>query len=66
MIEFAVGVDVTPEFKWMVVEVAEVCFVPNWVGHHKGGPEYRFLTIREPLRQRELSSLESLNSRSRR
>ena len=39
-------------------EWAEVCFVPNWVGYRKGGPEYRFLAIREPLRQRELPGLE--------
>ena len=81
VIEFAVGVDVTQDFKRAVTEVkesewhpleravegervktdqewAEVCFVPNWVGHHKGGPEYRFLAIREPLRQRELPGLE--------
>jgi hypothetical protein len=38
---------------------AEVCFVPNWVGHKKGNPEYRFLAIREPLEQLELPSLES-------
>jgi hypothetical protein len=32
-------------------EYAEVCFVPNWVGHKKDGPTYRFLAIREPLEQ---------------
>lgn len=81
VIEFAVGVDVTAEFKRAVAEVeeaewhslermangsrsgaeqewAEVCFVPNWVGYHKNGPEYRFLAIREPLRQRELPGME--------
>ena len=58
VIEFAVGVDVTPEFKESVREVeedewhdlyrtegegdkhtgqqyAEVCYVPNWIGHSK-------------------------------
>jgi hypothetical protein len=30
---------------------AEVCYVPNWAGHSKKGPDYRFLAIREPLRQ---------------
>lgn len=73
VIEFAVGVDMTQEFKKAVAEVpetewkplvrtvngrvrdtgqeyAEVCFVPNWVGKKKHGPEYRFLAIREPLR----------------
>jgi hypothetical protein len=72
VIEFAVGADVTQEFKKAVSEVeesawkrlfrvvdgnrvdtgqeyAEVCFVPNWVGHKKGGPEYRFLALREPF-----------------
>jgi len=32
-------------------EYAEVCFVPNWVGEKKHGPEYRFLAIREPLKR---------------
>jgi hypothetical protein len=39
-------------------EWAEVCFVPNWVGHHKQGPEYRYLAIREPLEQPALPSME--------
>jgi hypothetical protein len=30
---------------------AEVCYVPNWAGHSKKNPDYRFLAIREPLRQ---------------
>lgn len=30
-------------------EVAEVCFVPNWAGHTKGGPVYRFLAIRQAM-----------------
>ena len=74
VIEFAVGVDVTPEFKkavgevaeedWQVLkrkvgnhevetgqEWAEVCFVPNWIGHRNKSAEYRFIAIREPLRQ---------------
>jgi len=81
VIEFAVGADVTEEFRRAVSEVnegewhtlyrlmdderieteqewAEVCFVPNWVGHRKGGPEYRFLAVREPIRQRELPGME--------
>lgn len=72
VIEFAVGVDVTPEFKRSVCQVseeewqvlyrkageyqvdtgqqwAEVNFVPNWIGHSKKNPEYRFIAIREPL-----------------
>jgi len=82
VIEFAIGVDVTPAFKAAVAEVpeaewqplkrevdgdgrrlaaeqewAEVCFVPNWVGHHKDGPTYRFLAVRESLAQRPLPGL---------
>jgi len=38
---------------------AEVCFVPNWVGHSKKGPDYRYLAIREPLVQLEFSGMES-------
>ena len=82
VIEFAVGVDVTEEFKRAVAGVeevewhrlermvngsrirteqewAEVCFVPNWMGYRKNGPEYRFLAIREPLHQRELPGMDS-------
>lgn len=40
-------------------EWAEVCFVPNKCGFKKSGPRYRFLAIREPLRQLELPGLES-------
>jgi hypothetical protein len=37
--------------KWVDTgqEWAEVCFVPNWVGHSKKGPDYRYLATREPL-----------------
>lgn len=35
-------------------EWAEVCFVPNWVGHSKKRKDYRFLAIREPLQQLDL------------
>ena len=28
---------------------AEVCFVPNAIGHSKRGAEYRYLAIREPM-----------------
>lgn len=81
VIEFAVGVDLTSEFRQAVAEVpeeewrplertlngrrmstgqewAEVCFVPNWVGHRKNSPEYRYLATREPLRQQVLPGLE--------
>ena len=70
VIGFAVGVDVTAEFKATVAQVdedewrelhrevdgrraptgqqyAEAPFVPNWIGHSKNSPEYRFIAIRE-------------------
>ena len=82
VIEFAVGVDVTEEFKRAIGEVAEeewyelrrsvgsceamtgqqwaeVCFVPNWIGHSKNSPEYRFIAIRERLRKPPLPGMES-------
>jgi hypothetical protein len=82
VIEFAIGVDVTAEFKRAVAEVeegewqplerevdghrvqteqewAEVCFVPNWTAQRKEGPTYRYLAIRELLRQAELPGLEA-------
>jgi len=71
-IGFAIGCDVTPEFKKAVSEVpdsewtpltrevngeeiktgrewAEVCFVPNAIGHSKKGPEYRYIATREVM-----------------
>jgi len=73
-IEFAIGSDVTPEFKKAVKEIeesewhplykeiqgqrietrkswAEVCFVPNAIGHSKKGPEYRYIAIREMMEE---------------
>jgi hypothetical protein len=73
-IEFAVGCDVTAEFKKAVAELAEsqwqaltkevkgreidtgkqwaeVCFVPNAIGHSKNGPEYRYLATREVMEE---------------
>jgi len=81
VIEFAVGADVTLEFKKAVAEVeesewhplereidgrkeatgqewAEVCFVPNWTALSKEGPAYRFLAIRELLKQKQLPGME--------
>jgi hypothetical protein len=81
VIDFVVGVDVSPEFKnavarlseqdwhplyrivegkknYTVQEWAEVCYVPNWVGHSKNSAEYRFIALREPLRDRALPGLE--------
>ena len=34
-------------------EWAEVCYVPDWAGHSRKRADYRFLAIREPLRQLE-------------
>jgi hypothetical protein len=41
-------------------EFAEVCFVPNWAGHSKKRADYRFLAIREPLRQLDLGDAAQL------
>jgi len=77
VIEFAIGCDVTKEFKKAVAEVeesewepiykvvrgkkeptgvewAEVCFVPNAVGHSKKGPEYRYLAKREVMVEQQV------------
>jgi len=71
-IEFAIGCDVSEEFKRAVAVVeesewrpitkivqgrevetgtewAEVCFVPNAIGHSKKGPEYRYLATRRVM-----------------
>ena len=32
-------------------EWAEVCYVPSWTGHSRNRADYRFLAIREPLRE---------------
>ena len=45
-------------------ELAEVCFVPNWLGKKKpkkGDPLYRYIAIREPLIEQEtLEAIEPL------
>ena len=41
-------------------EWAEICYVPNWAGHSKKRADYRFLAIREPLRQLALGDEGSL------
>lgn len=41
-------------------EWAEVCFVPAWAGHSRKRADYRFLAIREPLRQLDLGDQEEL------
>ena len=81
VIEFAIGVDVTVEFRKAVGEVeekdwqplkreidgklmetgqewAEACFVPAWTAQSKNGPSYRFIAIRELLRQQEFPGME--------
>jgi len=69
-IKFAIGCDVTQEFKKAVSEIpdsewsplirkgrktnkewAEVCFVPNAIGHSKKGPEYRYIATREVMNE---------------
>ena len=82
VIEFAIGIDVTAEFKRAVAEVeegewqplkrevdgqkvkteqewAEVCFVPNWTAQRKEGPAYRYIAIRELLKQAEFPGLQT-------
>jgi hypothetical protein len=39
---------------------ADVCFVPNWAAHSLKRADYRFLAIREPLRQLALGDEEQL------
>ena len=82
VIGFAVGVDVTAEFRRVVSQVAEqewqtlyrkvgehrvdtgqqwaeVNFVPNWIGHSKNSPEYRFIATRERLNEQPLPGMET-------
>ena len=61
---FRAAVRTTPESAWKPLirksdgqpqhtdqEWAEVVYVPNWAGHSRNRADYRFLAIREPLRQ---------------
>lgn len=61
---FRAAVQATAEAKWKPLirmvdgkpqqtdqEWAEICYVPNWAGHSRQQADYRFLAIREPLRQ---------------
>ncbi|MCP4344143.1 MAG: IS1380 family transposase [Desulfobacterales bacterium] len=81
VIEFAIGCNVSAEFKEAVAQVessewkplyktigdkkiktktewAEVCYVPNAIGHSKNGPEYRYIAKREILNaQKELPGM---------
>jgi hypothetical protein len=70
---FRAAVLATPESEWKPLvrmfdgqpqqtdqEYAEVCYVPSWAGHSKNRADYRFLAIREPLRQLDLGDTEKL------
>jgi hypothetical protein len=70
--EFRQAVAAVPETEWRSLERevkgkrvptgqewAEVCFVPNWVGHRKSSPEYRYLAVRERVRQPGLPGLDA-------
>jgi len=76
-IEFAIGCDVTPEFRKAVREAdtwrplfdkkghvrgewAEVCFVPNKSATTKKGEPYRYVAIRELMKQPHLPDMDSL------
>ena len=76
-IEFAIGADVTPEFKKAVCETgewrtlfdkkgriagewAEVCFVPSKSATTKKGEPYRYIAIRERMKQPHLPGMGSL------
>ena len=39
-------------------EWAEVCFVPNWIGHKQSSADYRYVAVREPLAQEVLAGME--------
>ena len=41
-------------------EWAEICYVPSWAGHSRKRADYRFLAIREPLRQLALGDTAQL------
>jgi hypothetical protein len=80
-IEFAVGADVTPEFKkavltevshqdWQPIyrefdgkriqtnqEWAEVCFIPDAIGHRMDAPVYRYLAVREAMGSMDLPGM---------
>jgi len=75
-IDFAIGCPVEAAFKQAVAQVeprawldlpgssdqqwAEVCFVPGELARSKTGREYRYLAIREPLRQQVLPGVEEV------
>jgi hypothetical protein len=48
------------EWKKTGMQWAEVCFVPNAIGHSKKGPKYPYLVKREALvEQREFPGMDS-------
>jgi hypothetical protein len=74
-VEFRQAMQEVPESSWQPLyrqvglrrmetgqQWAEVCFVPNAIGHSKKGPQYRYLAIREALCQRELPGVEGQRS----
>ena len=40
-------------------QYAEVCYVTDWTGYGKNSPDYRFIAIREPLRNPQLFDMEA-------
>lgn len=63
--ELRKAIEEVEESDWQMVPTshsgqqwAEVCFVPNWAGHSKRGPGYRYVAVREPLRQPSLPGIE--------
>ena len=41
-------------------QYAEVCYVTDWTGYSRNNPDYRFIAIREPLRNPKLFDIEEL------
>ena len=41
-------------------QYAEVCYVTDWTGYSKNSPDYRFIAIREPLRNPQMFDMEEL------
>lgn len=73
VIEFSVSIKISDAFHIAVSELsdddwvsiddkgrqwAEVCFAPDGLGTTKSGPRYRFIAVREPLRQLDLPGVE--------
>ncbi len=73
VIGFAIGADVTDALRKSVAEVeqnqwqslpgsnqqwADICFIPGWASHSKKNPDYRYIAIREALKQPTLPGIE--------